>query len=98
MPTNKSTKSTAVAWAPNAKQSAFLKAVAEHPGCTLAEAAKAMGMPDLKSGSVNCLVSKGLVVTEDVEVEEVVTRKKKVKAYRLADNIAVAPANDNSAK
>lgn len=98
MPTNKSTKSTAVAWAPNAKQSAFLKAVAEHPGCTLAEAAKAMGMPDLKSGSVNCLVSKGLVVTEDVEVEEVVTRKKKVKAYRLAGAPAVADTNDGNAE
>ena len=94
MPTNKSTKSTANVWAQKAKQSAFLKAVAEHPGCKLEEAAKDMGMPDLKSGSVNCLVAKGLVVTEDVEVEEVVTRKKKVKAYRLAD----APVANNDAE
>ena len=80
---NKSVKSSVVAWEPNEKQKKFLKFVKENPNKTLAELSQLIG-EEVKSGSVNCLVTKGLVVTQDVEVVEVVKRKKKVKAYRLA--------------
>ena len=80
---NKTVKSSVATWEPNGKQKKFLKLVKENPNKTLAELSQLMG-EEVKSGSVNCLVTKGLVVTEDVEVVEVVQRKKKVKAYRLA--------------
>ena len=77
--TNKATE-----WTPNPTQSRFLKALAgEQKPLTLKEISEKLGV-ELKSGSINCLVTKGLVVTEDVEVVEVVKRKKKVKAYHLA--------------
>lgn len=73
-----------IAWEPNGRQKKFLKLVKENPNKTLAELSQLMG-EEIKSGSINCLVTKGLITTEDVEVIEVVKRKKKVKAYKLAE-------------
>lgn len=80
---NKQVKSSVTTWEPNGKQKKFLKMVKENPNKTLAELSQLMG-EEVKSGSINCLVTKGLVITQDIEVVEVVKRKKKVKAYRLA--------------
>ena len=80
-------------WQPNEKQKAFLNALKEADGgLTLAEVSKSVGM-EIKSGSINTLIAKGMVQTEDVSYEcnivrkdngEVVgSTKKTVKAYKL---------------
>lgn len=55
-------------WAPNEVQKEFMEVLANlgHPA-TLAEV-NAVSGKEFKSGSVNTLVTKGLVETEDVEV------------------------------
>lgn len=81
-------------WKPNEKQTTFLKVLgeADGKGLTLAEVSAIAGV-EIKSGSINTLISKGMVATEDVEYECDIVRKdtrevvgstrKKVKAYRL---------------
>lgn len=79
-------------WQPNEKQKAFLGALADGKALTLAEVSKSVGM-EIKSGSINTLIAKGMVQTEDVSYEcnivrkdngEVVgSTKKTVKAYKL---------------
>lgn len=67
-------------WTPNEKQVAFMKALetGEH---TLAEAAEIAGI-ELKSGTINTLIAKGLVETCG-EREIIVQAKRKVKVYRV---------------
>lgn len=93
MATKTSTKSTTKVsnWAPNPKQKAFLSALADGPK-TLSEASAVAGI-EIKSGTINTLVSKGMVETRDCEFECNVVRKdngtivgtmkKKVKVYAL---------------
>ena len=50
---------------------------------TLAEVSKVAGV-DIKSGSINCLISKGLVKTTEKEV--VITKTEVRKVYSLVDN------------
>lgn len=83
-------------WTPNDKQKAFLealrKATADGKGLTLREVSKQVGF-EVKSGTINALIKKGLVQTEDVEVaceivamdtrEVMGTCKKTFKAYSL---------------
>lgn len=81
-------------WKPNEKQQLFLKVLGEADGkaLTLAEASSVAGV-EIKSGSINTLIAKGMVATEDVSYEcnlvrkdtgEIVgSTKKTVKAYRL---------------
>lgn len=79
-------------WKPNEKQQLFLNALADGNAYTLAEISKKVGT-EIKSGSINTLISKKMVQTEDVVYECNVVRKdngmvvgsikKPVKAYRL---------------
>ena len=81
-------------WKPNEKQQLFLKVLWEADGkaLTLAEASSVAGV-EIKSGTINTLIAKGMVATEDVSYEcnlvrkdtgEIVgSTKKTVKAYRL---------------
>ena len=79
-------------WTPNEKQKLFLGALADGKALTLAEVSKKVGV-EIKSGSINTLIAKGMVQTEDVSYDcnivrkdnnEVVgTTKKTVKAYKL---------------
>lgn len=79
-------------WKPNEKQKLFLNALADGNAYTLAEISKKVGT-EIKSGSINTLISKKMVQTEDVVYECNVVRKdngmvvgsikKPVKAYRL---------------
>ena len=79
-------------WTPNEKQKLFLGALADGKALTLAEVPKKVGV-EIKSGSINTLIAKGMVQTEDVsydcnivrkDTNEVVgTTKKTVKAYKL---------------
>ena len=81
-------------WSPNDKQKQFLEVLkgAESP-MTLAEVSEVVGY-EVKSGSINTLIGKGLVVTNDTEIECLIVRKdngkvvgqtkKNVKAYALA--------------
>lgn len=81
-------------WSPNDKQKQFLEVLkgAESP-MTLAEVSEVVGY-EVKSGSINTLIGKGLVVTNDTEIECLIVRKdngkvvgqtkKVVKAYALA--------------
>ena len=89
--TNKSTKTST--WTPNATQKQFMEVLANFPnGVTMLEL-KMAGF-DFKTGSVNTLLTKGLVVTdaEDRVFEcdvvyngvKVGTVKKTGKVYRLA--------------
>ena len=83
---------TTTNWQPNEKQKLFLGALADGKILTLAEVSKLVGM-EIKSGSINTLIAKGMVQTEDVSYEcnivrkdngEVVgSTKKTVKAYKL---------------
>lgn len=83
---------TTTNWQPNEKQKLFLGALADGKILTLAEVSKLVGM-EIKSGSINTLIAKGMVQTEDVTYEcnivrkdngEVVgSTKKTVKAYKL---------------
>lgn len=79
-------------WKPNEKQQLFLNALADGNAYTLAEISEKVGT-EIKSGSINTLISKKMVQTEDVVYECNVVRKdnglvvgtikKPVKAYRL---------------
>lgn len=82
-------------WTPNDKQKAFLEALsktADGKGLTLREVSKQVGF-EVKSGTINALIKKGLVQTEDIEVaceivtvdthEVIGTCKKTFKAYSL---------------
>lgn len=79
-------------WTPNEKQKLFLGALADGKALTLAEVSKKVGV-EIKSGSINTLIAKGMVQTEDVsydcnivrkDTNEIVgTTKKTVKAYKL---------------
>ena len=83
---------TTTKWTPNEKQKLFLGALADGKALTLAEVSKKVGV-EIKSGSINPLIAKGMVQTEDVsydcnivrkDTNEVVgTTKKTVKAYKL---------------
>ena len=81
-------------WSANDKQKLFLKALKEADGAlTLSEVSEIVGQ-EIKSGSINTLIAKGLVVTTDTEIECLIVRKdngkvvgstkKSVKAYALA--------------
>lgn len=72
----------------NDKQVAFVKALKDTEGLTLAEASEKAGL-DIKSGSINTLVKKGIVAIVG-EREIVVKAKRKVKVFALA----TAPAEN----
>ena len=81
-------------WKPNEKQQLFLKVLgeADGKGLTLAEVSAIAGV-EIKSGSINALIGKGMVATEDVSYDCNIVRKdngeivgstkKNVKAYKL---------------
>lgn len=70
-------------WKPNEKQQLFMETLkgSKEP-MTLAEICAKAGQ-DIKTGSINCLVAKGLVKTADKEV--VVTKTEVRKVYSLVD-------------
>ena len=71
-------------WTPNKTQKSFMEALAEHEeGLTLSEVNEKLGT-EIKTGSINCLLAKGLVET-DGEREVQVMVKKKVKVYKLVN-------------
>lgn len=73
---------TTKVWTPNEKQSAFIKTLeTTEEGLTLAEVSEKVGF-EVKSGTINTLLAKGLVETCG-EREIVVQAKRKVKVYRL---------------
>ena len=70
-------------WEANDTQKLFMEALKdEADGLTLAEINAKLGK-EIKTGSINTLLSKGLVVA-DGEREVVVQAKRKVKVYKLA--------------
>ena len=71
-------------WKPNEKQVLFMETLkgSKEP-MTLAEVSKVAGV-DIKSGSINCLISKGLVKTTEKEV--VITKTEVRKVYSLVEN------------
>lgn len=79
-------------WTPNETQKLFLGALADGKALTLAEVGEIVGK-EIKSGSINTLIAKGKVETEDVTYECNIVRKdngkivgstkKTVKAYKL---------------
>lgn len=70
-------------WKPNEKQTTFINVLREaKEPLTLAQVCERAGV-DIKSGSINCLISKGLVKTTDKEV--VITKTEVRKVYSLAD-------------
>lgn len=69
-------------WTPNKTQQSFMEALADaENGLTLSEVNEKLGT-EIKTGSINCLLAKGLVET-DGEREVQVLVKKKVKVYKL---------------
>jgi hypothetical protein len=69
-------------WVANKTQKAFLEALeGVEEGLTLSEINEKLGT-EIKTGSINCLLTKGLVET-DGEREVQVLVKKKVKVYKL---------------
>ena len=81
-------------WQPNEKQKLFMDTLRGSDGpLTLAEVSEIVGQ-EIKSGSINTLIAKGLVITSDTEYECLIVRKdngkvvgstkKSVKAYALA--------------
>ena len=71
-------------WKPNEKQVLFMETLkgSKEP-MTLAEISKVAGV-EIKSGSINCLISKGLVKTTEKEV--VITKTEVRKVYSLVEN------------
>ena len=70
-------------WEPNDNQKRFMEGLAnEAEGLTLAELNAKLGT-EIKTGSINTLLTKGLVIA-DGEKEIIVQAKRKVKIYRLA--------------
>lgn len=71
-------------WTPNKTQQSFMEALADaEDGLTLSEVNEKLGT-EIKTGSINCLLAKGLVET-DGEREVQVMVKKKVKVYKLVN-------------
>lgn len=70
-------------WKPNKKQVLFMETLkgSKEP-MTLAEISKVAGQ-EIKSGSINCLISKGLVKTTEKEV--VITKTEVRKVYSLVE-------------
>lgn len=73
-------------WSANAKQKKFMEEIAkEENGLSLHEVNERLGLTgtedEIKSGSINCLITKGLVEAEG-EREIEVTVKRKVKVYK----------------
>ena len=69
-------------WVANKTQKMFMEALeGEENGLTLSEVNEKLGT-EIKTGSINCLLAKGLVET-DGEREVLVMTKKKVKVYKL---------------
>lgn len=69
-------------WSMNQKQKSFMEALKKHPeGLTLAEVSDLIG-EKLASGTITCLLTKGLVTTNG-EKEIEVKVKRKVKLYTL---------------
>ena len=73
-------------WTPNGKQKEFIDLLKDNEnGLTLHEVNEILGYTgtekEIKSGSINCLVTKGLVES-DGEREIQVTVKRKVKVYK----------------
>ena len=71
-------------WVANKTQQMFMEALeGEENGLTLSEVNEKLGT-EIKTGSINCLLAKGLVET-DGEREVQVMVKKKVKVYKLVN-------------
>lgn len=71
-----------IKWTPNKNQKAFMEALeGVEEGLTLSEVNEKLGT-EIKTGSINCLLTKGLVEA-DGEREVMVLTKKKVKVYKL---------------
>ena len=71
-------------WTPNKTQQSFMEALADaEDGLTLSEVNEKLGT-EIKTGSINCLLAKGLVET-DGERDVMVMTKKKVKVYKLVN-------------
>ena len=69
-------------WTANEIQRNFMKGLeGEVEGLTLAEINAKLGT-NIKTGSINTLISKGLVIA-DGEKEVIVQAKRKVKVYKL---------------
>ncbi len=69
-------------WVANKTQQMFMEALeGEENGLTLSEVNEKLGT-EIKTGSINCLLAKNLVMT-DGEREVQVLVKKKVKVYKL---------------
>lgn len=90
--TTNQTTTTNKEWKPNENQAKFLKVLESYPdGATLSDILVDKGI-EFKTGSINSLVSKGMVATTETErVSDIVYRgvaigvkTDKVKKYRLA--------------
>lgn len=84
---------TTTKWTPNEKQKLFIETLRKADGAlTLSEVSELVGQ-EIKSGSINTLIAKGMIQTEDVVYECNIVRKdngkvvgstkKTVKAYSL---------------
>lgn len=92
--TTKTTTKKVVKWTPNDKQKDFLKALESvNEPKTLAEISEVLGY-ELKTGTTNPLIAKGLVETTDTEIPCLIVRAddpkkvvgkttKKVKLYSI---------------
>lgn len=75
-------------WTPNETQKLFMGALADGSEKTLAEISTQVGK-EIKTGSINTLVSKGLVISKPKAREIVCAycgHKYKVATYKLANN------------
>ena len=73
-------------WTPNETQKLFMNALADGKELTLAEVSEVVGR-EIKTGSINTLISKGLVISNKGAREIVCSHcgaKRKVATYKLA--------------
>jgi len=73
-------------WTPNELQKSFMNALADGKELTLAEVSEVVGK-EIKTGSINTLISKGLVISNKGAREIVCPHcgaKRKVATYKLA--------------
>lgn len=73
-------------WNANATQTKFMEILKENADITLAQASEIAGF-EIKTGSINTLITKGLVISNK-NAEKVCPccgRKSKVSTYRLAE-------------
>jgi len=73
-------------WTPNELQKLFMNALADGKELTLAEVSEVVGK-EIKTGSINTLISKGLVISNKGAREIVCPHcgaKRKVATYKLA--------------